>query len=273
MRRGLLLLLAFLIPSVPAGGPPVAAPRELRIAAEPELKQSGLLDRLLPPFEQTHGVRVSLHVRSDKEALELGAAGGADVVWVHAPRLGLQYVNQGFYLGRHLVMYTDYVLAGPPGDPARVKGLKRVVLAFRRIAERKAAFVSRGEAAGSHLLEQDLWEKAGGKPGPPWYIRLDVGQAEALAVAAEKGAYILVDRSSVAELRRAARLQVLLEGLRPLRREYHVMEVNPRLFPSVNHRDARALVEYLLSPAAQELIRTFSADDDGGPVFFPGAGT
>jgi len=259
-RAGLfaLVLFAVLAPAG-AGGQPASVPRELRVVADATLQQSGLLERLLRPFEGTHGVRVSPRFLPAKDALELGAAGRADVVWVSAPRTEQQYLNQGFYLDRRLVMYTDYVLVGPLRDPARVKGMRRVVLAFRRIAQSKAPFVSGGERSGSYILEEEHWKKAGVSPAAPWYILSDAGQEQALVVAAAKGAYLLMDRSSAGRLLPKDQLQVI-EGVRSLRGAYHVMEVNPHRFPNVNYRDAKAFGDFLLSPVAQEIIRSLSVD-------------
>lgn len=271
MRTGLTLGLALLLAAAGTAAPAGAAERELRLAVDPVLQQSGLLDRLLPSFREARGVGVAVRALPSKEALELGAAGGADVVWVHAPRQEVQYLNQGFYLRRRLVLYTDHVLAGPPGDPARVKATRRLVLAFRRIAQSKAPFVSGGERSGSHVLEQELWKKAGVSPEAPWYIRAG-GEAEAPVLAARRGAYVLVDRASVEALSPKGQLEVLLEGVRPLRRGYHVLEVNPHRFPQATHEDAKALGDYLLSAAAQAMIRAFGGDQAGKPAFVPAAG-
>jgi len=236
------------------------------------LDRSGLLERLLPPFEAAHGVRVVMRPMPAKEALELGASGGTDLVWVNAPRTELQYLNQGFYLDRRLVLYSDYVLVGPPSDPAGLRGGKDTTAAFRSIARQKVAFISRGERAASHALEQEIWKRARVSPGAPWYVRVESGKEDALALAVSRGAYTLVDRAAAEPLLAKNQLQVVLEGIRPLRRGYHIMEVNPNRFPKVNYVDAKAFADYLLSPAAQETIRGLDADQDGKPDFFPGAG-
>lgn len=241
-----------------------AAGGEVRVLVDPVVGRSGLLERILPAFEAARGARVVWEIRPSKEALEAGAAGRADAVWVHAPRQELQYLNQGFYLDRRLVLAADYVLAGPPADPARVRGLRRVVAAFRRIAERRAPFVSAGDGAGSQALERELWQKAGVTPGPPWYTRAAFGREAALA--AERGAYVLLPRRQAAAL--PAGLRVLLEGVRPLRRAYHWMEVNPHRFAGVNHAEARALGDYLLSSPTQQLIGRIAAE---GASFVPAA--
>ena len=265
------LLVTWLVP--PALGmaqPRAGEGRELRVAVEPSLQRSGLLDRLLPPFEAARGCRVVVRALAAKEALELGASGGADVVWVSAPRAEGQYLNLGFYLERRLVLYSEQVLMGPPGDPAGVRGSRDVVTAFRRIARRPATFVSRGERAESYAQERTIWRRAGVSPRAPWYVQVDLGKEAALDLAARRGAYTLADRATAEAP--GSGLEIVLQGMRPLWRGYDVMTVNPNRFPSVNHADARALVDYLLSPAAQDVIGAMDLDGDGRPDFFPGAG-
>jgi tungstate transport system substrate-binding protein len=266
--------LVVLIGLVPLAHARAATPavRELRLLIDPEIHRSGLLDRLLPPFEEGRGIQVSVRGLPSREALEVGASGGADVVWVHAPRLAVQYLNQGFYLDRRGVLYTDYVLAGPASDPARVRETRRIVQAFRRIARARAPFASGGKRAASYLLEQDLWEKARVSPSGPWYSREDADPARLLALAAARGAYVLADRASLEPVLAAGQLRIFLAGVEPLRREYHVMEVNPHRLSRVNYLDAKALGDYLLSPAAQEMIGRFRLEPDGASVFFPMAG-
>ena len=268
-----MLLLALLPLVVPAsaGAQVPAGTRELRVAVEPILQRSGLLDRLVPPFEAAHGVRVVISALPAKNALELGAAGGADLVWVHAPRTAVQYLNQGFFLDRRLVLFSDHVLMGPPGDPAGARG-RNTTAAFRRIAQRKAPFVSRGERGGSYAVEREIWKRADVSPREPWYLRAGTDREDALSLAASRGAYVLVDRADVAGLLAKGQLQVILEGIRPLRRGYHVLEVNPHRFPKVNYPDAKAFADYLLSPPAQEAIRASNAGQDGRPELIPGAG-
>jgi tungstate transport system substrate-binding protein len=239
----------------------------VRFAVDPIPGRSGVLERLLPTFEAAQGVRVAVEVAaSSKEALEIGAAGRADAVLVRAPRQEVQYVNQGFYLDRRPVMRLEYVLAGPPSDAARVRGSRRPVVAFRRIAERQAPFVSH-EGAGSRLFEEELWKQAGVVPRPPWYTQAAGGLEDVLALAAAGSAYVLVDRAHVERLPAGA-LVVVLEGVGALRSDFHYLEVNPHRFPRARYAEARALGDYLVSALAQEAIRGFGAAG-GAPAFTP----
>lgn len=273
-RRGVwgVLLILALVPAATARAQPAGTARELRIAVDPILPRSGLLEQLVPKFEAARGLHVVIRALPAREALELGASGGVDLVWVSAPRLEVQYLNQGFYLDRRHVLYTDQVLVGPPGDSAGVRGSKDTATAFRRLARHAAPFVSRGERAETRALELEIWKRARVTPRAPWYLQTDAGKDEALALAASRGAYMLVDRAAADPFVAKGQLQIVLQGMRPLRRGYYAMVVNPNRFPKVNHTDAQAFADYLVSPAAQETIQGVDLDQDGKRDFFPGAG-
>lgn len=254
-----------------AGAQTSPAIRELRLAVEPLLARSGILPRLVEPFETHRGVRVVVQALPGKEALELGSRGGVDVVWVNAPRAEVQYLNQGFYVDRRLVLYTDQVLLGPPADPARVRGSRDILTAFRHIAKQRAVFISHGERAPGYALEQEIWKRARVTPETSWYVRADSAR-DAIGMAASRGGYVLADRSSADAAVAQGGVRIVLEGMRPLRRGYYVMTVNPNRFAGVNAADGKAFVDYLISPPAQDVIRALGAGDDRRPDFLPGAG-
>lgn len=254
-----------------AAGTAAAGRPELLLATTTSVQDSGLLDVLVPRFEARTGYRVKTIAVGTGQSLAMGARGDADVVLAHAPVLERQYVEAGAFVGRRLVMHNDFVLAGPAGDPAGVRGLHRVRDVFARLAEVRAPFVSRGDRSGTHLLELTLWAKVGGPPSGPWYLQVGQGMSAALNVASEKGAYVLTDRGTYLALRRRLRLDIVFEKDRPLVNLYHVLEVNPRRFPRVNHAGARAFALFLVEAEAQGLIERFGLERYGQPLFIPAA--
>lgn len=250
----------------------VPARREVLLATTTSTQDSGLLDVLVPLFERKSGYLVKTIAVGSGQSLAMGARGDADVVLAHAPSLEQKYVAEGAFVNRRLVMHNDFVLVGPPADPARIRDLHRVRDVFSRLLEAKAPFVSRGDRSGTHLLEMSLWEKTGQTPSGNWYIQVGQGMGAALNVASEKGAYTLTDRGTYLALKRRLHLEVVFEKDRPLINIYHVMEVNPARFAKVNHPGARALAEFLMSAEAQEIIRKFGVEKYGQPLFFPDAG-
>ena len=271
-RRYVLAILALLIGAGPtAAQSPAPASRTLILSTTTSTQDSGLLDVLVPMFEQATGYSVKTISVGTGQALALAARGEADVTLAHAPALEKKYVEEGKMLNRRLVMYNDFILIGPAEDPARIKGLQAAE-ALRRIATAEARFVSRGDKSGTHLLEQALWKQAGVEPKGSWYIESGQGMGQTLGIANDRRAYTLTDRGTYLAFQKRVDLAVLVEKDRPLLNIYSVMEVNPANGPRVNAAAGKAFADFMLSPAAQGVIRTFGVDKFGQPLFVPVAG-
>jgi tungstate transport system substrate-binding protein len=242
------------------------------LATTTSTQDSGLLDVLVPLFEKKTGYTVKTIAVGTGQSLALGDRGEADVVLVHAPKLELEYLAKGNLTNRRLVMHNDFILVGPPADPAGIRGLKKAADALKKIAQRGARFVSRGDNSGTHTTERSLWKVAGIAPKGSWYIESGQGMGATLAIASEKGAYTLADRATYLAFRKRIQLAILLEGDAPLLNIYHVMQVNPARHRKVNAAGGKALADFLVSPEAQEVIRTFGVEKYGQPLFFPDAG-
>ena len=254
-------------------GSPVAPPadRDVILATTTSTQDSGLLDVLIPIFEGQTGYRVKPIAVGPGQALALGERGEADVLLVHSPDAEARFMAAEYGAGRRLVMYNDFVLVGPPDDPAEVKGLAPAA-ALTRIAERGAVFVSRGDGSGTHTLEQQLWRQSGIDPGGrPWYQEVGQGMGQTLTIAVEKRAYTISDRGTLLARPDAPALAVLVKGDPQLLNIYHVVEVNPARFPRVNEAGARAWADFLVGPEAQAAIATFGRDRYGQPLFVAAA--
>src|SRR5688572_29779028 len=125
----------------------------ITMASTTSTEQSGLFKHLLPIFERKTSIQVRVVALGTGQALDMGRRGDADVVFVHAKPLEEKFVAEGYGVRRQEVMYNDFVLIGPKSDPANVAGGKDAVQALRKIVERKAAFVSRGDRSGTHFAE------------------------------------------------------------------------------------------------------------------------
>lgn len=253
-------------------GRPEAQSRVVILSTTTSTQDSGLLDVLVPVFEQKTGYSVKTISVGTGQALALAARGEADVTLAHAPALEKKYVAEGKMLNRRLVMYNDFVIIGPAEDPARIRGEKKAVVALRQIAATQRRFVSRGDKSGTHTLELALWRAAGVTPGAPWYIESGQGMGATLGIADDRKAYTLTDRATLLAFSRRVRLVTMVEGDRPLRNLYSVMEVNPANGPRVNIAGGRALADFLVGPEAQAVIKTFGVDRYGQPLFVPVAG-
>lgn len=262
----ILLLTSF---SVGAQEPAV---REVILATTTSTADTGLLDVLIPIFEQQTGYLVKTIAVGTGQALALGSRGEADVLLCHAPSSELELVEAGDVVNRQLVMHNDFIIVGPPGDPAGVRGLKSAADAFGKIASSQSSFVSRGDDSGTHKKEKEVWGKLGVSPDGDWYIEAGAGMGRTLSIASEKEAYTLTDRGTYLSLRNTLDLEILVEGDAILLNIYHVMQVNPEKFDKVNAPGAQAFVEFMVSPKVQEIISTFGVDKYGSPLFFPDAG-
>jgi tungstate transport system substrate-binding protein len=257
-----------------AGNADVGAKKSIILATTTSTQDSGLLDALLPSFEKQTGYFVKTISVGSGQAIALGRKGEADVLLVHSPADEEKLVAEGFGTGRRLVMHNDFIVVGPPADPAGVKAATTARDALSRIAAAKARFLSRGDGSGTHSKEKGLWKAADLRPeGQPWYQQTGLGMGDTLAVASEKDGYTLVDRGTYLALRskRQLHLQVLLQGEPLLLNVYHVIEVSPAASPKVNTAGARAFADFIVAPETQALIGRFGVDELGEPLFVPDA--
>ncbi len=250
---------------------PAAVSRDLLLATTTSTQDSGLLDVLIPDFERKTGYRVKTSAVGTGQALAMGERGDADVVLVHAPDLEREFMAKGFGARRLLVMHNDFILVGPPDDPAHVRGVT-VFDAFRRIAKEHATFISRADKSGTDVLERSLWKQTGIAPEKPWYVGSGTGMGQTLTIASEKRAYTLTDRGTYLARRDPLQLAILVEKDPPLINLYHVIAVSPERFPRVNRAGADAFADYLVSAETQRLIGSFGVERFGQPLFFPDAG-
>ena len=270
-RRHFTLAALTLLLAVGSAAAQTPGPRTLVLSTTTSTQDSGLLDVLVPMFEQATGYSVKTISVGTGQALALAARGEADVTLAHAPALEKKYVDEGKMLNRRLVMYNDFVVIGPAEDPAKIKGLPAVE-ALKRIGAAKARFVSRGDNSGTHLLERALWKQADLEPKGPWYIESGQGMGQTLLVANERKAYALTDRGTYLAFQKRVDLPILVEKDRALLNIYSVMEVNPANGPRVNTAAGKAFADFMLSPAVQATIRTFGVAKFGQPLFVPIAG-
>ena len=245
--------------------------RDVILATTTSTQDSGLLDSLVPRFERDCHCRVKTIAVGTGQALALGARGEADVVLVHAPSLEEQYVARGTFVGRRLVMTNDFVVAGPPADPAGLRQARDVSDVMRRLGEGRAPFASRADSSGTNLLELKLWKQAGIDPRPEWYLQVGQGMGATLQVASQKGAYVLTDRGTFLAFKQRIGLTILFQGAPELINIYHVMVPNPDSFPQINVTGGRAFGEFMVAPATQQFIGRFGADRFGRPLFTPAA--
>jgi len=250
-----------------------AQPKTIILATTTSTQDSGLLDVLLPIFENKTGYFVKTIAVGSGQAMAMGQKGEADVLLVHSPDAEKKFVAEGYGVNRRLVMHNDFIIVGPSEDPAKIKGMKSSVEAFKKMASAKALFASRGDNSGTHAKEKAIWKATGMNPeGEKWYQQTGLGMGQTLSVASEKKGYTLADRGTYLALKKNLGLDILVEGDAILLNIYHVIEVNPAKWPKVNSAGAKAFADFMVSKETQGIIKTFGVDKFGSPLFFPDAG-
>ncbi|GAB4475768.1 MAG: substrate-binding domain-containing protein [Anaerolineales bacterium] len=245
--------------------------QQLILATTTSTQDSGLLDVLIPLFEDQSGYTVKTVAVGTGQAIQMGAEGNADVLLVHAPTSEKEFMAEGYGKDRALVMHNDFILVGPEQDPAAVKG-GSITAALQAIATSQAIFISRGDDSGTHKMELSLWKQIGQNPqGQSWYIETGQGMGASLTIASEKEGYILTDRATFLAYKENINLEIMVEGDPALLNVYHVITVNPEKFPKVNYQAALAFVRFLTAPETQRLIGDFGVQEYGQPLFFPDA--
>lgn len=273
MRKAVILLI-FLLGLIYGVAPLSAqtpAQKDLILATTTSTVDTGLLDVLVPIFEKKTGYRVKTIAVGTGQALAMGEKGEADVLLTHAPEAEKKLVDAGHIVNYQLVMHNDFILVGPPGDPAGIKG-KPCVEALKEAAAKQAVFISRGDDSGTHKKERSIWKSAGVAPSGKWYQESGQGMGATLVMASEKQGYTLTDRGTFLAQKKNIKLEIISEGDKALLNIYHVTQVNPEKFGKVNGPGAKAFVEFMVSSEAQKIIGGFGKEKYGQPLFFPDAG-
>jgi tungstate transport system substrate-binding protein len=268
LRRTFALYLLALVGAIVL--PAHAQDKFIVVASTTSTEQSGLFGHLLPAFEQKSGIKVRVVAVGTGQALDLGRRGDADVVFVHDEGAEKKYLDEGFGVKRFPVMYNDFVLIGPTGDPAKIAGGKDIVEALKKISAAQAAFVSRGDKSGTHAAELHYWKLAGIDPAGAkgtWYRDTGSGMGPALNTASSMNAYVLADRGTWLSFRNRAELAVLVQGDPRLFNQYGVMLVNPDRHPHVKQESGQQFIDWLISPEGQQAIG--SCKTGGEQLFFP----
>jgi tungstate transport system substrate-binding protein len=245
-----------------------AMAQTITMASTTSTEQSGLFGHLLPEFRKVTGLDVKVVAVGTGQAIDMARRGDADVLFVHDQVAEEKFVADGFAQRRYPVMYNDFILAGPKGDPVGTRG-KDIVAALRKIAGANAAFVSRGDKSGTHAAELRYWGMAQAAGKGSGYKECGCGMGPALNIASSAHAYVLADRGTWLSFRNRGELAVLVEGDRRLFNQYGVMAVSAARHPHVKAADAQKFVEWMISPAGQAAIAAYKVG--GEQLFFPNA--
>jgi tungstate transport system substrate-binding protein len=270
--RRALLLIAFAAAAA-AGAPAYAQQKTIVVSSTTSTVDSGLFEHILPRFKEKTGIEVKVLSQGTGQALDTGRRGDCDVVFVHARAQEEKFIAEGFGEKRYPVMYNDFVLIGPKGDPAAVSGTKDIAAALVAIKDKVAPFISRGDRSGTHSAELALWKSAGvdiaGKDKGAWYKDIGQGMGAALNTAAALNAYVLADRGTWLSFKNRGELTIVVEGDKKLFNQSGVTLVNPAKHPHVRKELGQQFIDWLVSAEGQRAIADYKIN--GEQLFYPNA--
>jgi tungstate transport system substrate-binding protein len=246
--------------------------KSIVVASTTSTQDSGLFEYLLPIVKSKTGITVKVVAQGTGQALDTARRGDADVVFVHAKPAELKFIAEGEGVKRYPVMYNDFVLIGPVGDPAGIAGMKDIGKALQTLEQKGATFVSRGDRSGTHLAELALWSDAGidiERDKGAWYKSIGQGMGAALNFASASNAYVLSDRATWIHFQNKGALRIVVQGDERLFNQYGVILVNPRKHPNVRKALGQQFIDFLISPAGQDVIARYTIA--GQQLFFPDA--
>ncbi len=243
------------------------------LATTTSTQQTGLLDAIVPEFTNETGIEVKVVAVGTGQALTMGENGEADALLVHAKASEEEFVENGFGIERHDVMYNDFVLVGPKDstEPLPEEYKTDIVGALKYIQENKIPFISRGDDSGTHKKELSIWKEMGIEPSGEWYISAGKGMGEVLQMADEKRAYTLTDRGTFLSMEDSLELSIAVEKSSDLLNQYGVIAVNPEKNPNVHVKEAQKFVDWILSEKTQKMIGEFGVEKYGQALFVPNA--
>jgi len=287
---GLMLTVCFLSAGAYAGD------KIIKMSTTTSTQASGLLDVLLPELEKDTGIRVKVIAKGTGAAIRDGMDGNVDVIFVHAKEREEKFISDGYGTQRYAVMHNDFVMIGPPEDPAGIEGMPNAVAVLIRISQGNTFFISRGDDSGTHTKEQELWKATGldlvsentiivkkGKEKKvhyvhpeglgTWYLSIGQGMGSTLSFANEKWAYTLADRGTYIKYKFGNKpgidLEIMCQGDRRLNNPYGVIPINPKKHPHVRFELADELARWLVSKRGQTLIKNYKLL--GHQLFYPEA--
>jgi tungstate transport system substrate-binding protein len=245
---------------------------DIILATTTSTQDTGLLDVLVPAFEKKYNVKVKTVAVGTGEAINMGKKGDSDVLLVHSRAQEDAFVTDGYGVNRKDVMYNFFYIVGPKFDPAGVEKASSAADAFKRIAESKATFISRGDKSGTNTKELSIWTKSGITPNAKndrWYIEAGQGMGATLTMADEMGAYTLADSGTWHTYETKLNMKIVKENDSSLFNPYGVIAVNPQKYPNIHYNSAMAFVNFITSEEGQKIIGSYKKN--GYQLFVPSA--
>jgi tungstate transport system substrate-binding protein len=271
-RRALIMpaIVMLVLAAAGCGGSTSSGKGSIVLATTTSTEDSGILAELVKRFEAKYPYTVKAVAVGSGSALFMGSNGDADLMITHEPKAEREFMAEGNAESQRKLMHNDFIIVGPASDPAHIKGMKDGAGAVKAIAAAGSTFVSRGDASGTNAMEMSLWERAGIKPGPPWYIQAGQGMGATLRIADNKQGYALTDRASYTVLKKdGLELEPMVQGDPSLKNQYTVTIVSHQKFPATENAGARAFDKFLQEGSTVEFIRDYGLKQYKIHLFYP----
>lgn len=241
----------------------------LVLATTTSLEDTALLEVLMKRFEEQYPYDLKAVAVGSGAALFMGRNGDADVMITHEPVAEGEFIAAGYGESINKLMHNDFIIVGPPGDPAGIKGMKDAAAAVKKVADSKSTFISRADASGTNAMELAIWGWASVTPEGSWYIPTGGTMAGDLRIADEKKAYTLTDRATYTVLAGSLSLKPMVQDDPRLVNQYSITVVNPKRFADLNYTGAQQFLEFMMSPETRKLISGYGWDKYHLHLFYP----
>ena len=249
-----------------------ARDRWIIVQSTTSTQNSGLYEHLLPKIEKDTGIVARVVAVGTGQAIKNARNCDGDVLLVHDKASEKKFVAAGYGVARHDLMYNDFVIVGPPSDPAGIVGGRNAAAALAKIAETKSLFASRGDNSGTHKKEIALWRAAGVDPSGAsgtWYRETGSGMGATLNVGVGMGAYVLTDRATWISFGNKRDFRIAVQGGDALFNQYGVVLVNKEKCPKAKAALGQKVIDWLLSAKGQAAIASYRLNRR--QLFFPNA--
>ena len=262
IKRSLLIFLIGVLCSVSIFG---KTTKDIVLATTTSVRDSGLMDYIIPTFEEESGYKIKLIAVGTGKALQMGRDGEADVLLVHAKPSELQFMKDGHGKEREEVFHNYFVIVGPK-DNVKMTSVEE---ALGKINKDKLKFASRGDNSGTNKKELQLWNENKIAPKGEWYIVSGSGMGATLKIASEMSAYTLTDMATYLNLSKDLDLEIKVGKDLSLLNQYGVITIDPSKNKYINAEGAKVFKEWLASDKVKDKVEKFGVEKFGMSLFIP----
>ncbi len=242
---------------------------EVIIQSTTSTRDSGLYKYLLPKYPKYDSLVIKTIAVGTGQAIRNSKNCDGDLLIVHDEKREKQFLEQGYGIKRHILMYNDFIIVGPKNDPANIRKSLTPDNAFLKIYVKKSNFVSRADSSGTNAAEKKIWDAAKVDPSifsGSWYFETGQGMGQSLNIAIALNAYIIVDRSTWIKFSNKQNHRVLFSNKKLMQNPYGLILINPDKCPDNNYLQAKLLFDWLSSGSTKSLINDYKIN--GNQVFF-----